>query len=441
MWGMPRFDAPISSIQAAGDLVGGLVAGGITGLLAVAILVGGGLVLLFRRRDGARPSAASGLTTLRTQANVLLVRADEAVKAGDDELGFAIAQFGAERSREFGAAVTEARAKLGRAFQLRHELDDAFPESVQKQREWTLQIVALCESAIALLAGQDRSFSALRTEEVAAPERLATVRAGMVDANARLEPAASLLSRLGEDYVASLLSAHTTAVADASALLERAAEVTDAAAGQLSPSGVNAVADTLVDAEDSVRRATRLLDAVDARATELDAASAALVTLTETARADIAEARAQREAAPDPATSEAINDAISGVESALSSVGSAKPPTDPIASLDAVGAAVAVLDAALASARNQKQRLEHARSALGGTLASANSQFSAISAFIAVGGRRVGADARTRLAQAERELIDAQAAGADPVEALDAARRAVTHLRDADALARYDARN
>ena len=439
MWNMPRLDVPLSSISAAGDLVGGLVAGGVTAVIAVAILVGGGLVLLFRRRDGARPSAASGLTTLRTQANVLLVRADEAVKSGDDELGFAIAQFGAERSREFGAAVTEARGKVTRAFQLRHELDDAFPESVQKQREWTLQIVALCESAIALLAGQDRSFTDLRSEEVAAPERLATVQAAIVTARRRLKPAEATLSRLGDDYVASLLSAYETAVVDAAAHLDRADSVAQSAAGQLSPAGVNAVNDSLVDAEDAVRRAVRLLDAVDARASELDAAAAALVTLGATARADVAEARVQREAAPDPATSAAINDAISGVESALAGVASAKPPTDPIVSLDAIGAAVAVLDAALASARNQKQRLEHAVSALAGTLASATSQFSAISAFIAVGGRRVGADARTRLAQAERELADAQAVGADPVEALDAARRAVTHLRDADALARYDA--
>ncbi|TBN57541.1 hypothetical protein EYE40_09155 [Glaciihabitans arcticus] len=436
---MPRLDVAFSSIQAAGDLVGGLVAGGVTAVLAVAVLVGGGLVLLFRRRDGARPSAASGLTTLRTQANVLLVRADEAVKAGDDELGFAIAQFGGERSREFGAAVTEARSKVTRAFQLRHELDDAFPESIQKQREWTLQIVALCESAIALLAGQDHSFTALRDEEVAAPERLADVQSSILATRRRFTPSLATLSRLADDYAPSLLSAHETAVADATALLDTAEGVADAAAGQLSPAGVNAVNDSLVDAEDAVRRAVRLLDAVDARATELDAATAALSTLVATARADLTEARVQREAAPDPATSEAINDAISGVEAALAGVASAKPPTDPITSLDAIGAAVAVLDAALASARNQKQRLDHAVSALGGTLASAKSQFSAISAFIAVGGRRVGADARTRLAQAERELIDAQAAGADPVEALDAARRAVTHLRDADALARYDA--
>ena len=99
---------------------------------------------------------------------------------------------------------------------------------------------------------------------------------------------------------------------------------------------------------------------------------------------------------------------------------------------------MAALDTALASARNQAQRLEHARIALAGALVSAKSQLEAVRALKA-SGRRVGADARTRIAEAERQLELAETE-ADPVEALDAARRAVTHARDADALARYDGR-
>jgi hypothetical protein len=55
-----------------------------------------------------------------------------------------------------------------------------------------------------------------------------------------------------------------------------------------------------------------------------------------------------------------------------------------------------------------------------------------------IGSRGGSVSARTRLAEAERQLMLAQAAAdSDPVEALDAVRRAVTHARDADALARY----
>ena len=115
-----------------------------------------------------------------------------------------------------------------------------------------------------------------------------------------------------------------------------------------------------------------------------------------------------------------------------------RPPANtrriPIAELDRVGNAVAELDLALASARNQQQRLEHARAALVGTLVSAKSQIAEVRGYI--GSRGGGVDARTRLAEAERQLMLAEAES-DPVEALDTARRAVTHARDADALARY----
>ena len=95
-----------------------------------------------------------------------------------------------------------------------------------------------------------------------------------------------------------------------------------------------------------------------------------------------------------------------------------------------------MLDTALASARNQEQRLSHARTALTGALLGAHSQID--EARRAMSGGRAGVDARTRLAEAERQLMLAESE-ADPVEALDAARRATTAARDADALARYAA--
>jgi hypothetical protein len=418
-----------------GGVLRGLLFGGGTVVVIVVAAVVTALVLLFRRREGAKPSAASGLDALRTRANVLLVRADEAVKSADDELGFAVAQFGEERTREFATTLTAARAQLTEAFRLRHDLDDAFPESVQKQREWTLQVAALCENAIEALAGQDRGFSRLRGDEVAAPARLESVRAGIQRQSERLPVAKETLSRLRTDFDAALVASLDSVVADASALLSTATSEADAAAASVSPSGVNAVAERLSDAESAVSRASLRLDAVDTRAAQLDDAVAALEALVASSADDLAEARTQRDAAPGPDESAAIGAAIVAVEKAISAVSRRNPAS----SLDVLGGAIASLDNALASARNQKERLEHARAALGGTLASVASQLSEVRAFVTVGGRRVGADARTRLAEAERELAAATIPGADPVEALDAARRAVTHVRDADALARYDA--
>jgi chromosome segregation ATPase len=325
--------------------------------------------------------------------------------------------------------------QLTAAFRLRHDLDDAFPESVQKQREWTLQIVALSESAIAALEKQDRGFSAARGAEVAAPVRLSTVRESIHSAAARLPAAAATLKELHNTYDPALTGSLTTVIEDATTQLDEATAVVDAAQAAVSPSGVNAVTDRLSEAEASLRRATLRLDAVDARAAELVDAASALTDLVASTKRDLVEARGQRDAAPGPNEALAIGAAITVVEDSLA----ARTPRNPIDSLERIGTAVSRLDSALASARSQKERIEHATIALGGTIATVTAQLSEVRAFITVGGRRVGADARTRLAEAERELAAANAPGADPVEALDAARRAVTHVRDADALARYDA--
>lgn len=108
-----------------------------------------------------------------------------------------------------------------------------------------------------------------------------------------------------------------------------------------------------------------------------------------------------------------------------------------MASLETLRAANAELDASLAGARNQKQRLEGAQIALVGALVGARSQLEATRNFIDNRRGGVGTQARTRLAEAQRLLTVAEAE-TDPIAALDTARSSATYSRDADALARFD---
>ena len=416
------------------DVARGATVAVVTVIVVVGVLLAGGIVLLFRRRSGAQPSSASGLGALRTRANILLVRADEAVTAGEDELGFAVAQFGETRTSQFAASMADARAKLAEAFRLQQALDDSVPESAQKKREWTLQITALCEAAITTVAGQDRDFSRLRGAEADSPARIADLRARIAAERADLAATAGTRERLLASYDPALLGADDP-VAAATAALDAAAESLDDAEARIAPSGVNTVGGLLEDAEGSLRRAAGVQQAQRQLGARLDAAASALDSLVDSTERDLAEARLQRDAAPDADTGAAIIGAVADVEKTRSAVGASR---DPVAGLDALTTAVAALDTALASARNQTQRLEHARSALVGTLVSARSQIAALKSLVADGGRGVGAEARTRLAEAERQLMLAEAE-TDPVEALDVARRAVTHARDGEALAHYDA--
>src|SRR6187431_615457 len=123
------------------DVVTGIGIAVVTLVVLFLGLVVAGFVVLFIRR-GDNPSARSSDTSLGAltrRAGSLLVQLDDALRDADDELGFAIAQFGPEKARSYADALASARAKVAEAFRLRHELDDATPDSDREKREWTLQ--------------------------------------------------------------------------------------------------------------------------------------------------------------------------------------------------------------------------------------------------------------------------------------------------------------
>lgn len=414
------------------------VLAGLTAAILTFVVVGGGavvvgFVVLFRRRGdrGIRRSTPSGTDALRRRAGTLLVKLDDAVRDADDEIGFALAQFGADRAKPYAEALSAARAKVAEAFRLKQALDDATPDSDRQQREWTLQIIALCEQAESALAGQNEAFTRLRSLEVNAAGTLDDVRRRIDATSSRLAGARASLSALADRYSDSTFAGVVGNPDQAESQLATATRAADAAAPAISDTGVNAVASQLADAAQAVHRADQLLDAVERTARDLEAASSALADLRARTKTDLTEASAELAKAPDADSGRAIIEAISGVERAL-----AGETRDPVADLDRIGDAVAALDLALASARNQAQRLEHARTAYRGTLVSARSQIA--TARDVISSRGSGVDARTRLAEAERQLALAEVT-ADPVEALDTIRRAVMHAQDADALARYDA--
>lgn len=426
------------------DVVSGIAVAVVTLVVLVTGLVAAGFVVLFRRRgdrgirsageSGAgRSSAGSSTEAIGKRASALLVRLDDALHEADDELGYAIAQFGAAKTRPYGDAVAAARAKVAEAFRLRQSLDDAYPESDRERRERTLQIVALCEQAEKALADQDAAFARLRRLEVNAAGTLDDLRSRVADTGARVETARRELAALEKKYLPVTFAAVAANPESAESLLATATSTAESAAPAISQSGVSAVSDTLQEAAQSAHRADQLLDAVERTARDLREADDALAALRASAKDDLAEARTERDKAPDADTGAAIIAAIADVEAVLAD----RPggPIDPVAELDRLGDAIAELDTALATARNQAQRLAHARAAYAGTLVSARSQIAAARDYI--GSHGVGVSARTRLAEAERQLALAEAT-ADPVEALDTIRRAVTHARDADALARYD---
>jgi hypothetical protein len=425
-------------MSSAADTVDLLGAGSVALITIVVIfvgLVGTGFAILFRRRgrvnEGAEPRA------LAKRASVLLVRVDDAVRNGADELGFAIAQFGEEGTREFAAVLTEARAKLTEAFMLQQRLDDATPDSPSQSRDWNARIVHLCEAAQSALEQQERAFRERRASEKDAPASLAAVREAIAATSARLPASATALAALGRRYSPAAVATVSDSVDEAKALLDAASGAADAAESRIADAA-GPVAESIRSAQQDVARAGQALDGIDRLASTLGELSARLEKLVGVARDDLAEARAVRDTPPDPATGAAVNEAISRVDAVLTGLGVPSSVGDPAAGIQSLEAALASLDLALGTARNQAQRLEHARTALAGALLTARSQLATTGDYINARRGGVGAEARTRLAEAQRLLTIAEAES-DPVTALDTARSSATYSRDADALARYDA--
>ncbi len=416
-----------------------LNAAGIAVLTVVVIfagIVGAGFWLLARRRSRAHQPDA--LDALQREANILLVRVDDAIKSADDELGYAIAQFGNVKSQEFETVLETSKAQLREAFGLQQKLDDAFQDTRTQRREWSSRIIHLCESAQSALTAQEDAFAELRKLESNAPENLSAARRAVDSATARLAESSDALAKLQRDFLDAAVASVADNVDRARAELELAAASADRAQTALDARTDSIAGSSAVEAiratEEHAYRAGKLIDAIETLRLELDKARDAATTLREATRESLVGARAVRDAPPDAAVGKAVGKAIETVEAALAVDVKLR---DPLATLEVLRTANAELDAGMASARNQHERLSGARVALVGALVGARSQIASTRNYIDTRRGGVGSEARTRLAEAERLLAIAEAES-DPVAALDIARSSATYSRDADALARFD---
>ncbi|AQX81512.1 hypothetical protein BWO91_17460 [Plantibacter flavus] len=399
------------------------------------------LVTLLRRRHPKTPVAS--IDDLHRRAGIALVRTDDAVREAEDEVGFAEAEFGREAARGYAADVASARSALGEAFRLRQSLEDEIADTEAQRRAWNERIISVCEDVERTLSARLRGFDERRGAERSAPDLLDQLERRIDRARERLTTTGLAIASAAERYAAS-------AVEDARVLRRTAQDTVDQATddatttkdridtGRPAAAALHALGRELQQAEDRLDAVERSLAGIAAAETELAAAGRELRTVIAEAEALGATVERAETAAVIATAVERANRALLEAESTTSPDGDRVLP-DPMRRLEVVRAADIDLDAALATARSTQQRLDNAREAMRGALFTADSNIRVAVDVISAHRGRVGADARTRLAEAQRQLALAEAAAVDdPVEALDAARRASRIAQDADALARYD---
>lgn len=416
----------------------------LTWILVIAVVAIGIVLLVMFLRRRRKPGAVAGgpagapqpsLEDLERRASSLLVATDDALKTSAQELGFAKAQFGDAATTEFEAALATAQRSLDEAFGLKQKLDDATPDSEQDARAWNERIVALCEASNALLDEKAAAFDELRKLEQNAPEALARVQEERAKAAASLDQAAARLQSLQAAYAPEALATVADNPEQARQRLAFADEQLTAAQASIGSGDGGEAAVGIRAAEEAVGQATLLENAIDKLATDLaegERSAAALVTELET---DIATASALPD--PDGRIAGVIAATRQQLDAARTQLtGTAKRPLVALQSLEAANTQI---DSLMQGVRDAEAQAQRARQMVGQVMLQAQAQVSAAEDYITARRGAVGAQARTRLAEAGASLARAQALQAsDPQQAMQQAQRADQLAGQAIQLAQND---
>lgn len=412
----------------------GQVVGIVTGVVIAAVVVVAVVAVWLRRRRKAREdTVAQELERLGVVAGSALVRADERARITEDELSFAVAELGERDTADLSPLLRRARERLGEAFHLHQLLHDHVPDTEAQRREWFSRIADLCRSADGFLDELDGGLAERRSAVRATPDVVDRVEGDVERVRRGVAGAHADVARLREAYSDDALRPVADNPQQAERLLEFATRSTAAARRRLASQQTGEAAAAARAAEDSVRRAEGLLTAVADFESEALRAEAALGAMVAESRTELAEARAL----PEPQRRGRVEVAIAALEEALAALPAPGEPADPVASLSRVRQANTALDDAVADQVQHDARQRRMKAQLAPALDDAERQVASARSIIDDYRAPAGPDARTRLAEAERELTAARAAD-DPEQAVAAARRAAALAAEAATLAHRD---
>src|SRR6476619_5398839 len=363
-----------------------------------------------RRVDPSDPNALAAvpIDALDDLSKSIVVDVDNAVRTSDNELALAVEEFGDRDTAPFRKAVLDAKTALAQAFNVRQILDDAVPETPAQRRDLLTRVLVAAAKADRDLDSQREAFAQLRDLVINAPTRLDAMTQQMVDLTARLEPSQQALTALHNQFADSALASVVGNVDTAKQRLAFAEQnITNARSLLARPADrQGGLVDAVRAAESSLGQARMLLDAVDTAATDINRAIATLPA----AIADIQngiKAAADQLAQGDTAQADKLGAARDVAVKAVADAQSAGT-ADPLGAFTRLTQADAELDRLLAGVAEERKAAERLSRAYDQVLFAAQSRVRAVSDFIDVRRGRLGPGARTRLAEAVRQLQAAQ---------------------------------
>ena len=365
-----------------------------------------------RRVDPTDPNALAAvhLDALDDLSKSMVVEVDNAVRTSDNELALAVEEFGQERTEPFVRAVSNAKITLAQAFNVRQQLDDAIPETPAQRRDLLTRVVVAAAKADRELDAQKEAFDRLRDLVLNAPSRLDSLTQQMVEVTARIEPSQQKLAALHTEFDAAALVSVAGNVDTAKQLLSFA-DQNLTRARELAARPVAGQQGELVDcvraAESALGQARSLLDAVDSAASDIRRAAGSLPSaITDTQQGiDQANAQLQQGNTPKAAELTTARDAAVAAVAEAQTIGG----TDPLGAFTALTKADTALDRLLAEVTEAREEAEREARNLDQALFTAQSRVRTVSEYIDTRRGSIGPEARTRLAEAVRQLEAAQA--------------------------------
>ncbi len=445
---------PLLPLPAGAMLVGPLLIGA-----AVLAIIGAGAVWLSGGRKQSRTLAGSGgpqlpgagkqgepdpldtkpLEELRQEAGSLLIAADDAVRSSEQEVLFAQASYGEEQVKVFQEDITQAHEYLTESFRLQHRLDREPPEQEYEARELVKRIFANCRKIDETLESHRQEFEGMRSLERDPRPAIEELSRQLAELPARRERMETALGDLAEKYSEDALTQFRDNLSQSAEALSRAAEARDSAQQAAEAGRTSDAVIAIHTGEEAAADAADLISSMEQHGQRLDQARRNLdVGLAQTEQ-DVAQAKATRDAGQAPELAgpiAAAETAMTRVRTALSS----GEKIDPLELLQSLELAHRELDEPLNSVRDRQAKDRRARETLDTELLTARNQVQSSADYLRSRRHRMSGTARTRLAEAERCLSEAQSfADSQPYRALDMAVQAKTLAVQAAQIAQREA--
>lgn len=359
-------------------------------------------------RKQERAQRAQEDAELGRRAGAALVEVDERLRTTADELTFAELELGRDATRELREALEAVRQHLGEAFQLHQLNHDEIPDTPEELRTRGARIIQLCDWAEDLLDDRLQALAEPVARARRAPEIIDGIRAQVERDRDRIPRVEAVLVRLAERYSPDAMRKIAGNTREAGQLLDFAvhgADISTARRESGQREQANLALETAIEAS---RRATTLLDAVDTFEVEALRAESTLDAIVDDSRQDVAAAREFRSVP-------AVAEATVALENELAALAPAGTKPDPFTELTRLRAANAALDAAVAKARERAERPVPPEAHVRHAIDDADRQLGVARTVISGHRGWIGADARTRLAEAERLRLDLGAVAATPI--------------------------